>query len=282
MTSPALEQVQAAWDAVAPQFDELVTPRNMTHAEELLRRVQIGAGTKLLDVATGSGALSLPAARRGAEVTATDLSPAMIERLAARARAEGLSLVARVMDGQALEFPDATFDVAASLHGVSIFPDLRRGLSEMVRVTRPGGTVLVAGFGALPKAEPIAFFLGAITAVAPDTEGLPSAASPPPPFQLADPEVFRGRLAEAGLRRVSVETLAWDAPVESEAALWRSVKASNPIAARLAAGLTDQQRAEARRVLDGMLRERSGGAPGAVLRMEINLGVGRREPIGAA
>src|SRR5690606_11409635 len=116
----------------------------------------------VLDVAAGSGALSLPAARLGARVLAVDISPGMVERLAARARAEGLAnLETRVMDGHALELEDNTFDLAASQFGVMLFPDLPRGLSEMARVTRPGGRVLVVTFGPFEQVEFIGFFIRA-------------------------------------------------------------------------------------------------------------------------
>ena len=88
----------------------------------MLGRAGLRPGERLLDVAAGTGALGLPAARFGAQVLATDIAPAMIERLEARARAEGLTNIeARVMDGHALELEDDTFDVSASQLGVSLF-----------------------------------------------------------------------------------------------------------------------------------------------------------------
>src|SRR5690606_27753167 len=142
---------------------------------------------RVLDVAAGSGALSIPAARRGAQVLATDISQQMITLLQNRARAEGLvNLDARVMDGNAMDLPDNTFDVTVSQNGVSVFPDFVQGLSEMARVTRPGGRVVVVCFGPVQRAEFLTFFMAALTAVAPDFCGLPT--NPPPlPFQIADP-----------------------------------------------------------------------------------------------
>jgi SAM-dependent methyltransferase len=274
--APTLAQTRDAWDAIAPGFDALITQENMRHGEDILGRLDIRPGTRFLDVAAGSGALSIPAARRGAEVTAVDLAPTMIECLTARARAEGLSnLEGRVMDGHALDLPDGSFDVSASQHGVSLFPDLSGGLAELVRVTRAGGTVLVVAFGAVAKAEFLGLFVGAVTATVPGFAGPPM--DPPPlPFQLADPDRFRRSLAAAGLSSVSVDPISWDMAFRSGAHLWDSVTSSNPIGAQLVAGLTEAQADEARQVLDGMLRERSGGGPGAVLHAEVNVGVGTK------
>ena len=272
--TPTQEQIRGAWDAVAARFDEFATPETMRVAEEIVRRADVGPGTRLLDVAAGSGALAIPAARRGAQVTAVDIAPTMIGRLRARARAERLSsLEGLVMDGLALDLADDTFDVSVSLNGVSVFPDISGGLAEMVRVTRPGGRVVVGAFGPLPRVEFITFVMGAAQAAVPGFTPLP-ADPPPPPFQVADPGVFRERLARAGLAGVSVEPVTWELRISSATHLWNVFTSSNPIGARLVAGLTPQQRTDVVQVLDGMLRERSGGGPGAVLHAEINIGTG--------
>src|SRR6185503_14857855 len=112
-----------------------------------------------LDVAAGPGGLSLPAARLGAKVVATDWSPAMIARLEARAREEGLADVSgRVMDCHALEIDDETFDLTGSQFGVMLVPDQPLALREMARVTRPGGRVLVIAYGQPAELEFLGFF----------------------------------------------------------------------------------------------------------------------------
>jgi ubiquinone/menaquinone biosynthesis C-methylase UbiE len=122
---PEQTEIEAAWSEVAPGYDEHVTPSNMVLGERALQRAGLGPGTHVLDVAAGSGALSVPAARTGARVLATDISLAMVERLEARARDEGLTnLEARVMDGHSLDLQDDTFDLAGSQFGVMLFPDL--------------------------------------------------------------------------------------------------------------------------------------------------------------
>lgn len=275
--APTREQIRDAWESLAPGFDRYVTPMSIEQGGAAIGRLELRPGTRFLDVAAGSGALAIPAARRGADVVAVDIAPTMIERLTSRARAEGLSKVdGRVMDCHALEFPDASFDITASQNGVTMSARLPVALAEMVRVTRPGGTVLVVAFSALRKAEFIALFVGAVRAAVPDLAvNLPTDA-PPPPFQLADPETFRSRLREAGLTDVIVDTVTWDMPIESADELWHKVTCSNPIGAQLVAGLNDAQRDNVRKVLDGMLRERSGGRPGAHLLAEVNIGTGTR------
>ena len=90
MTTQEHEQTRAAWDKIAAGYDEFVTATHMELGNEGLRRADLRPGMRFLDVAAGSGALSIPAARLGAQVLATDQSPVMLERLSARARDEGL------------------------------------------------------------------------------------------------------------------------------------------------------------------------------------------------
>jgi ubiquinone/menaquinone biosynthesis C-methylase UbiE len=276
MTPQEQEQTRDAWDRIAAGFDEFTTPLTTPLAEDALRRVGLRSGMRFLDVAAGSGALSIPAARLGAQVLATDIAPTMIELLNARAREGGLSnLEARVMDGHALALEDDTFDVSGSQNGVSLFPDLKRGLHELVRVTKPGGHALIVAFGPPQKAEFFTFFIGAMQAAVPGFTGPPM--DPPPlPFQVADPEKLHQELADAGLRDVRVETTTWQMQFQSAKHFWDMVTNSNPIGAMLVADLTEEQRAEVQQVLDGMLRERTGGGPDAVLNTEVNIGIGMK------
>src|ERR671910_646834 len=103
MTAQELEQTRAAWDEIAAGYDEFLTPSHAALGGDALRRAGLRPGMRFLDVAAGSGALSLLAARLGAQVLSTDVSPLMLERLEARAREERLDLETRVMDGHALE-----------------------------------------------------------------------------------------------------------------------------------------------------------------------------------
>ncbi len=82
----------AAWDALATGYDRYVAPQEAELANEALALVELRAGQRFLDVAAGTGGLSLPAARLGAKVLATDWSPAMIGRFEARVREEGLPM----------------------------------------------------------------------------------------------------------------------------------------------------------------------------------------------
>ncbi len=277
MTTQEQVQSRAAWDNIAAGYDEFVTPTHIWLAKEGLRRADLRSGMRFLDVAAGSGALSIPAARLGAQVLATDMSPVMLEHLDARARKEGLSVETRIMDGHALELEDNTFDVAGSQFGVMLFPDMPRGISEMARVTKPGGRVLMNVYGDPHKIEFFGFFVGAIQAAVPGFTGPPM--DPPPlPFQLQDPERLRQELAKAGLKDIRVETITEKLEFQSGKQLWDWLVNSNPIAGMILAelNLTKEQTAVVQQALERLVRERSGGSGPAVLTNPINIGIGTK------
>jgi ubiquinone/menaquinone biosynthesis C-methylase UbiE len=276
MTTQELEQTRAAWDDIAAGYDEFVTPTHMWLGNEALRRAGLRPGMRLLDVAAGSGALSIPAARLGAQVLATDISPIMVKRIDARVRKEGLvNVEAHVMDGHALELEDDTFDISGSQYGIMLFPDLPRALSELARVTKPGGCVLMVVYGAPTKVEFLGFFMGALQTAVPGFTDLPM--DPPPlPFQVADSEKLRQALAKAGLKDIRVETVTQEMEFQSGKHMWDWVVNSNPIGAMLVADLTEEQEAVVQQVLDGMLRERSEGSGPAVLTDPNHIGIGTK------
>jgi ubiquinone/menaquinone biosynthesis C-methylase UbiE len=267
-----------AWDAIAAGYDRYVAPQEADLANEALRLVGLEPGERFLDVAAGTGGLSLPAARLGAQVLATDWSPAMIERFDACVREEGLNKAeGRVMDSHALDIPDDSFDVTGSQFGVMLVPDQPRALREMVRVTKPGGRVVLIAYRSPAEFETLQVFISALKVVAPEFPGLPD--DPPPlEFQVADPEVLRRRLTDAGLKDVRVERTAERPRFSSGQEMWDWMFYSNPITGMVVADLklTEDQQARLRQILDGMLRERAGRDTPATLTNGVNIGIGTK------
>jgi SAM-dependent methyltransferase len=265
-----------AWDAIAALYDEHVAPGEADLATAGLRLAGLQAADTFLDVAAGPGGLSLPAARLGAKVLATDWSPKMIEHFNARVVAEGLDAEGRVMDCHALDLPNGSYEVTGSLFGVMLVPDQAQALHEMVRVTKPGGRVLLIAYGDPAGFEALHVFVNAAQAVVPEFEG-PAEDEPLLEFQVADPDVLRQRLIDAGLTDVTVDTSHQERiTVRTGRQLWDWCLGGNPIPGMLVADLTNEQRADIIQVLDGMVRERSGVNGPAVLTAPLNIGVGTK------
>ncbi len=114
--------------------------------ETLAEAVDLRAGERVLDIAAGNGNATLAAARRFARVTSTDYVPALLERGARRAGAEGLEVDFVEADAEALPFDDASFDVVLSTFGAMFTPQHDRPAREMLRVVRPGGRIGLANW----------------------------------------------------------------------------------------------------------------------------------------
>ena len=114
--------------------------------ESLCEAVDVQAGERVLDVAAGNGNASLAAARRGADVTATDYVTSLLDRAQARAAGEGLTIDTERADAEALPFPDGAFDVVLSTFGVMFAPNQEGASSELVRACRPGGRIGLANW----------------------------------------------------------------------------------------------------------------------------------------
>jgi SAM-dependent methyltransferase len=107
----------------------------------LVEACGIGPGMRVLDVAAGTGNASIPAAERGAEVTASDLTPELLEAGRARAEAQGLELEWVEADAENLPFEDGSYDVVMSSIGAMFAPHHQEVADQLVRVCRPGGTI---------------------------------------------------------------------------------------------------------------------------------------------
>ena len=115
-------------------------------ALQFFERLNIPAGTRLLDIACGAGQLTIPAARKGIQVTAIDLAANLVQQARARALEEHLQARIDQGDAESLPYPDASFDVALSLIGSMFAPRPELVASEMIRVCRPGGRVIMGNW----------------------------------------------------------------------------------------------------------------------------------------
>jgi SAM-dependent methyltransferase len=204
-TQPDLAQIKqrmrAMWEA--GDFGKVaVTIQDA--AEEWVGRLGIKPGMRVLDVACGTGNLSIPAARLGAEVTGIDIAANLVEQARARAAAEKLNVHFDHGDAEQMPYPDNSFDLVMSMFGAMFAPRPERAAAELLRVTRPGGRIALANWtpeGFIGKM----FALGARHVAPP--EGVP------PPILWGDEKVASQRLG-AGTSMVATtrRTLKFDFP----------------------------------------------------------------------
>lgn len=169
-----------------------------------------GPGTRVLDVAAGSGNAAIRAALTGAEVTASDLTPELLEAGKELAARRGARLTWQQGDAEALPYPDASFDAIMSCVGVMFAPHHRAAADELLRVLRPGGTVGIISW--TPEG-----FIGQMLGVL-----RPHAPAPPPgaqsPVLWGDPEhvteLLGARVTDLVMERRTLRVDRFATPLE--------------------------------------------------------------------
>jgi SAM-dependent methyltransferase len=140
----------------------------------LVDACDIASGRRVLDVAAGTGNASIPAAQRGAQVTASDLTPELLDAGRIRARTAGVELDWVTADAEHLPFDDGSFDVVISAIGVMFAPQHQESADELVRTCRPGGTIGLLSW------TPEGMIGGLFRTMGPFMPAPPPGAQPPP------------------------------------------------------------------------------------------------------
>jgi SAM-dependent methyltransferase len=178
------EMQKQAWKHFGP-LEAITTPC----AAKLVKRAGVRPGQRVLDVACGTGVVSVTAARLGAKVTGLDLTPELLERARENARIAGVEVEWHQGDVEKLPFGDAAFDVVLSEFGHIFAPRPEVALGEMLRVLKPEGTIAFSTW-------PPELFVGRMMV-------LTGSYLPPPPAGVAppalwgDPNVVKQRLGAA-------------------------------------------------------------------------------------
>lgn len=176
------ERVRAVWTdgdfgKIAPSFEH--------GAAAFVTRMGVTSGDKVLDVACGTGNTALPAARAGANVTAIDIAPNLLEQLSSRATREGLTLDIDEGNCEALPYEDERFDTVITMFGAMFAARPERVATELLRVSRPGGKVVMANWTR-------SGFIGNMLKVT--VAFVPAPADVPSPLLWGDEDIVRERL----------------------------------------------------------------------------------------
>lgn len=115
-------------------------------AQEFIDRLELSPGTRVLDVACGSGNLAVPAAHKAADVTGVDIATNLLEQARQRAKSEGLSIQFDEGDAEQLPYEDAGFDAVVTMFGAMFAPRPELVASELIRVCKPAGRIAMANW----------------------------------------------------------------------------------------------------------------------------------------
>src|SRR5258708_19498843 len=135
--------MKAAW--MAGDFGQIANYIS-GEAEKFVARLDLKPGTRLLDVACGTGNSAIPAAKAGAQVTGVDIATNLLEQAKKRAAAEHLEIRFEEGDAEQLPYPDRSFDHVLSMFGAMFAPQPERVAAEFLRVCKPGGLIAMANW----------------------------------------------------------------------------------------------------------------------------------------
>lgn len=210
------------WNLVAPGYVGEVQAYLRKYASDAVQLSGIGPDSRVLDVACGPGTLTLLAAAISTHVHAIDFSPQMIAELHTQAPPTIASnITAAVGDGMALPFPPAQFDAAFSMFGLIFFSDRARGLRELFRVLKPGGSLVIGSWAPLRPASLQHVLFDSLGQLLP---GLPFSIERAP---LGTTEEIEHELTSAGFANTSVRQRSYFIDSPSLDAMWRSMERSN-------------------------------------------------------
>jgi ubiquinone/menaquinone biosynthesis C-methylase UbiE len=139
------DRMRSTW--MAGDFGQ-IAQHSAEGASEFISRLSIKPGDKVLDVACGTGNLSIPAAKRGADVTGVDIAPNLVEQARRRADQEGLKIKFDEGDAEQLPYADGSFDWVVTMFGAMFAPRPDQTAAELTRVCRSGGQIAMANWTA--------------------------------------------------------------------------------------------------------------------------------------
>jgi len=202
-----------AYDRYLGRWSRLFVPA-------LIAAAEVSAGYRVLDVATGPGEaalMTLPVVGPSGVVIGADISPAMLE--AARGRLGDPSFLPVAADGQALPFPDSSFDAVTCQLGLQFFPDPTLGLMEFRRVLRTGGCAAVCVNPSADRVPMWGILADVLSRYLPEQRDVFQLS-----FALADPERLGCLFAGAGFQSIHVERETRESTIDSIVDYWEPIE----------------------------------------------------------
>jgi ubiquinone/menaquinone biosynthesis C-methylase UbiE len=214
------EQERAGYNMIAARYEDASSARApiMTRMLEL---AALAPGLSLLEVASGPGMLAREAARRmgaAADIVAADIAESALAEGRKRAAADGIvNIQFQIEDAEAMSFADASFDRVLCSMGLMHFPETGAAAREMLRVLRPGGSLVASVWGAEERVPFLACALDCLKRNLP-----PPRVERPSIFRFGSAAALTALIGNAGFGNISVETATIEAAIPDAATYWRN------------------------------------------------------------
>jgi len=226
MNNLSPDQIPEKWGAIASAYETAFEKLTSQFADDVITRLSPKTGDAVLDVAAGTGSFSLRAAKLGADVLATDFAEGMVELMQNRIDKELLhNIKTKVMDGQALDVDDASYDISVSIVGLIFFPDIDKGFAELKRVLKPGGRCAVVCWDNPEHFDMMKLLKQSIATAVPDFE-MPT--QTPVWARMVGQQALEEKFQQAGFSKVDVTTIDGLLTLDSVEDFWSVFISSSP------------------------------------------------------
>ncbi len=226
MNNLSPDQIPEKWGDIASAYSNAFETLTSQFADDAISRLSPKPGESVLDVAAGTGAFGLAVARLGADVLATDFAQGMVDHMQQRIDKDFIHNVkTQVMDGQALDVADDTYDICASIVGLIFFPDIDKGFTELKRVLKPGGRCAVVCWDHPENFDMMKLLKKSIETAVPDFD-MPK--QTPVWARMVGEQQLKEKFQQAGFSDIEVDTLDGQLTLDSVEDFWSIFISSSP------------------------------------------------------
>ena len=239
----------SGWEKKADPYHRFFGPITARAIEPLLDAARVGAGTRVLDIATGPGYVAARAADRDAWVVGTDIAPAMV----ALARELNPGLEFQQADAEELPFEEGSLDAVIGNFVVPHLGQPEKAVAECGRILTPGGKLALSMWDA-PEHNRL---FGVLTDAVTEAQVPPPADIPPGPpfFRYASDDEFTSLLASAGFQEVEVQHISFIHRLSGSEEIWKGLVGGTVRMSALVNGQREEMRRRIRTAFDRLVSE---------------------------
>lgn len=231
----------ADWNAASSDYGRHISPKfTPVYAQDLISRLELTQEFSVIEVAAGTGALTLAMAKKVDSILATDVSPDMISLLQLHLRERGISNVKTArMNGEQLSCAERSFDRAACMFGIMLFTSPERGVQQLLRTLKPGGKSVISVWGNPQRFELMQMCADGVSKCCPELPRPDLHRNPA--FTLCDSDRLAEMMRTVGFKKILIDTVSRSTTFTSVEEFWSILFSAAPPFRKILAGVSNNR-----------------------------------------